>query len=378
MRIVYLCDLLLPRTATDSEQIMNMVAAFGAAGASIDLVVPRRWGERLPTLETLTAYYGVEPTFRVHTIASAFPSPRGLEKPAHAVRAALAPVIRGADFVYTRNVPTILALRTFTDRRIVYEHYRPWPDQNRGMRALFKTLARDPRAPALVLHSALAAASYQRVGFPTERMIVAHNGWDPRRMLPVLDRALARARCRIAGDGPVVLYAGHVNPKKGIGLLLDLAESFPHAQFVIIGSEGDGPIERRAATIPNVDVRRWVPPPELVPFLYAADVLAIPPTAGPLTVVGNTVLPMKTFLYMASERAIFGPATPDLHEVLRDGENARLVAPDDPADARRGLGELLASAELRARLGRTARADALDLTWRARAEKVLAFLGGLR
>jgi glycosyltransferase involved in cell wall biosynthesis len=377
MRIVYLCDLLLPRTATDSEQIMNMVAAFGAAGATVDLVVPRRWGERLPTLESLTAYYGVEPTFRVHTIASAFPSPRGLEKAAHAVRASLGPFIRGTDFVYSRNVPTILALRMFTDRRIVYEHYRPWPDQSRGMRALFETMARDPRAPALVLHSELAAASYERVGFLRSRMLVAHNGWDPRRMQPALDRAEARARCRIVGDGPVVLYAGHVNKRKGIGLLLDLAEAFPHARFVIIGSEGDGPIERRAATIPNVDVRRWVPPPELVPYLYAADVLAIPPTAGPLRIVGNTVLPMKTFLYMASERAIFGPATPDLHEVLRDGENARLVKPDDPADARRGLGELLASAELRERLGRTARTDALGLTWKARAEKILAFLGAL-
>jgi glycosyltransferase involved in cell wall biosynthesis len=260
----------------------------------------------------------------------------------------------------------------------VYEHYRPWPGSGRAMRALFGALARDSRSPALVLHSALAAASYERVGFDPTRMIVAHNGWDPRRMQPVLDRAEARARCRIAGDGPVVLYAGHVNPKKGIGLLLDLAQSFPQAQFVVIGSEGDGPIERRAATIANVDMRRWVKPPELVPFLYAADVLAIPPTAGPLTIVGNTVLPMKTFLYMASERAIFGPSTPDLHEVLRDGENACLVAPDDPEAARRGLGELLASRELRDRLGRTARADALGLTWHARAQKVLAFLEGLR
>lgn len=377
MRIVYLCDLLLPRSATDSEQLVNTVSAFGAAGASVDLVVPRRWGERLPTLESLVAYYGVEPTFRVHTVASAFPSPRALEKPAHAVRASLASVTRDADIVYSRNVPTILAARTFTDRPLVYEHYRPWPDQNRAMRIVFERLARDRRAPALVLHSALASASYASVGFDPKRMLVAHNGWNPQRMQPALDRAEARARCRIRADGPVVVYAGHVNPKKGIGLLLDLAEAFPHAHFVIVGSEGDGPIERRAATIPNVEVRGWVPPPELVPFIYAADVLAIPPTAGPLTIVGNTVLPMKTFLYMASERAIFGPATPDLQEVLRDGDNARLVAPDDPAAARRGLGELLASAELRERLGRAARRDALDLTWRARAEKILAFIGAV-
>jgi len=378
MRIVYVSDLSLPRTATDSEQAVNMVSALGAAGATVDLVLPRRWGSHEPTLETLAAYYHVEPTFRVHTLASAYPSARAIEKPAHALRAALSVLVRGADFLYTRNVPTLLAARPFTDRRLVYEHYRPWPDQNLAMRALFSLLARDRRAPALVLHSALAAASYRSVGFAEERMIVAHNGWDPRRIEPALDRADARARCGIATDGPVVLYAGHVNPKKGIGLLLDLAEAFPTATFVIVGSEGEGEIERRAAAMPNVDVRRWVSPPELVPFLYAADVLAIPPTAGPLTIVGNTVLPMKTFQYMASGRAIFGPDTPDLREVLRNGENARLVAPDDPAAARAGLGELLASPALRERLGAAARRDALGGTWRARAEKILAFLGGLR
>jgi glycosyltransferase involved in cell wall biosynthesis len=375
VRIVYLCDLLLPRTAADTEQIMNMCSAFAAAGASVDLVVPRGWGRAPTPMETLVQYYGIEPTFRLHAIASAFPAPRAIEKPAHAVRAALDSVTRGADVVYSRNVPSIIAARALTDRPLVYEHYRPWPDQNIGMRALFGLMARDRRCPLLVVHSELTAASYANVGFDRSRMIVAHNGWDPRRMEPVLDRADARARCGIAGDGPVVVYAGHINYKKGTDVLLDLAEAFPSARFVIVGSEDEGPFERRARTMANVDVRRWVRAPELVPFLYAADVLAIPPTAGPLTRIGKTVLPMKTFLYMASARAIFGPATPDLQEVLRDGENARLVVPDDLAAARAGLGELLASSELRARLGRQARIDALGLTWRARAEKLLAFIG---
>ena len=52
MRIVYVSDLSLPRTATDSEQAVNMVAALGAAGATVDLVLPRRWGAHEPTLDT--------------------------------------------------------------------------------------------------------------------------------------------------------------------------------------------------------------------------------------------------------------------------------------------------------------------------------------
>jgi glycosyltransferase involved in cell wall biosynthesis len=116
----------------------------------------------------------------------------------------------------------------------------------------------------------------------------------------------------------------------------------------------------------------WQPFSATVPYLYAADVLLIPPTRGPLETVGNTVLPMKTFLYQAAERAILGPATPDVTEVLRDGLSARLVPPDAPETAAAALRDLLADEALRARLAASARAEVQ--TWQARAERVLAFV----
>jgi glycosyltransferase involved in cell wall biosynthesis len=80
------------------------------------------------------------------------------------------------------------------------------------------------------------------------------------------------------------------------------------------------------------------------------------------------VLPLKTFSYLAAGRPILAPALPDTAELLRDGETALLVAPDDPAAAALALDALFAQPELAARLSANARALAERHSWDARAK----------
>lgn len=374
MRVAYVFDQLLPRTAADTEQVVSTASALGACGVEVVLVLPRKWGGAPPTAADLGRWYEVEPRFEVRAVASTYPSPRGLEKVAHAAAGTWVAATSDADVVYTRNIPVLLGLVAAVRKPIVYEHFRPWPTQSRAMAVLFGRLARMNHPPALVMHSAFAAKSYCDVGFDPHRVLVAHNGWDPRLMIPQLDRDEARARVGIAAKGPVIVYSGHINERKGIGTLLDLAEDFPDATVVLVGSEGHGPIEARAAGMSNVIVRPWCSRSELVPYLYAADILAVPPTSGPLQNVGNTVLPIKTFIYLAAGRAIFAPDTPDLHELLRDGDNAMLVRPDDRRAAHAAMARLLGDAALRERLGKRAWDDAQSLTWQARGDRLAAFL----
>ena len=58
-------------------------------------------------------------------------------------------------------------------------------------------------------------------------------------------------------------------------------------------------------------------------------------------------------------------------ELLEDGRNARLVAPGDVRGAARALAQLLQDRSLCRRLGEGARESSLDLTWDARAQKIL-------
>lgn len=369
MRIAYATDQLLPRTATDAEQLVATVAALGRAGAEVDLLMPAHAWRPAPDAGALARFYEVAPSFRILPLRGAAPTFRGLEKVVHGL--AVARHAAGADVLYTRNLPTVLAALRWGAAPVVYETYRPWPDQRPRRAPLFRWIFEHERFLGAVLHSDLAARSYRRIGAADAQLLVAHNGYDPARLAPALSRAEARARLGLP-DRPTVTYAGHVAMEKGLGLVLDLAGALPEAQFVLVGSKGEGPVERRAAALPNVRVVPWQPFSETVPYLYAADVLLVPPTRGPLEAVGNTVLPMKTFLYMAAGRPVFGPATPDLEEVLTDGRSARLVPPDDLPAAVAALRDLLDDADLQQRLAAAARADVQ--TWDERAEHVLAFL----
>ena len=80
---------------------------------------------------------------------------------------------------------------------------------------------------------------------------------------------------------------------------------------------------------------------------------------------------MKLFLYMASGRPILAGATPDVSEVLRHRHNAFLCRPDDPQALADGLAELLGDPSLASRLAAAALAESADLTWDARARRIV-------
>jgi glycosyltransferase involved in cell wall biosynthesis len=153
-----------------------------------------------------------------------------------------------------------------------------------------------------------------------------------------------------------------------------MARLRPEIRFVLVGSEGEGEIERAAGRLANVDIRPWAEPDALPLWLQAADILVIPPSSAPLRRFGDCVLPLKTFAYLAAGRPILAPASPDTAELLRDGETARLVPPDDPAAAAEALAALVADEKLRCKLSERAAALAETLTWDRRAEKILGFL----
>ncbi len=373
MNIAYITDQILPQNATDTEQILNMVSALGGAGADVTLLAPARYFRTPATREDICAYYEVEPTFRIETRRSLYPSQRGIEKAAHAVAACRTETVRRADLLYTRNIPVLFAALA-AGRPVIYETYRPWPRQKRWMGAMFRALATSPHFLGAVLHSNLARESYLAAGVPGKKLLVAHNGYDPRKIAPKRSKTEARQELSLPVEGSIAAYAGHISEQKGIGLLLDMAEALPEITFVLVGSRKRGPIERRAESMPNVRIVGWQRFSKTVPYLYASDVLLIPPTAGPLDKVGNTVLPIKTFLYMATGRTILGPSTPDLQELLRDGENACLVEPDRSRESIEALRALLGDRARLDRLSARIEQDAAGLTWERRATAVLDFI----
>jgi glycosyltransferase involved in cell wall biosynthesis len=104
-------------------------------------------------------------------------------------------------------------------------------------------------------------------------------------------------------------------------------------------------------------------------YLAFADVLVhySPP--------GKALSPLKIFEYMLSGRPIAAPRAPGVEEVLKDGINALLFDPLDPADAARKVMLLLRDKELGEKLASNAKNTALSIyTYRARARTLLELL----
>lgn len=374
LRVAYLFDRPLPATETDSEQAVKTVAALARRGVEVTLVLPRHPRRMPPTVADVRAHYQVEGDFALEYLPTPLVRWQDLRKLDHARRAVRAsPAAAAADVVYTRNFPTLFGAAAGA-RPFAYETYRPWFDQFPVLRWPFRAALRRPLFLGAVLHSAFARDRYAALGVDPERLLVAHNGYEPRAFEQRPSPEEARRELGLPQDRPLVVYTGHINATKGLDVVLGMARRTPEARFLLVGSEGDGLIERLSRGVDNVMLVPWQPFDRVVRYLFAADVLLLPPSGVPLRVIGNTVLPMKLFLYLAAGRPILAPDGPDLAELLRHDDNAVLVPPGDARSAADALRGLLADPERQRRLAEAALRDSAGLTWDARAEKIERFL----
>jgi glycosyltransferase involved in cell wall biosynthesis len=372
MRLLYPLMWSRPDRKACREQTMNTVAALGRRGVETTVLMPRGPDDPALTAAEIRGYFGVEGEFRLVQRESRWAG-EALVRTLFWLRQVFRdPEIRRADLLYSR-IPAMLGMGARSPVPFAVDHYRPWPDDLPVIRPLLRRTARSGKCLGLILHSAFAAGAYERAGVPVAKLLVAHNGAEPRRMGAPIDKAAARARLGLQPKRFIAVYAGRVNEQKGLDAILALADLRPDMLFLLIGSEAEGPVEGEARRRANVRVVPWQDPAALPAWLYAADVLLIPPSRAPLEQFRNCVLPLKLFAYLAAGRPILAPQAPDTAELLVDGENALLIPPGAPAAAAAALDRLREPA-LAARLGAAARARAATLTWDARAEKIEAFL----
>ncbi|HEY0314132.1 MAG TPA: glycosyltransferase [Allosphingosinicella sp.] len=373
MRLIYPLLWSRPGREADREQTVNTAGALARAGAEVTLLMPRGRNDPEVRADDLRALFDVTGDFRLiqrpsrwggeHVVPSYFWLRQAFKDPETA----------GSDVFYSR-MPVAFGRGAESPIPFAVEHYRPWPDRIPPLRPLFRRTSLAEHCLGFILHSRFAADSFARIGVPEEKLLVAHNGAEPGRMLPRLTKAEARAALGLPQDRPIAVYAGRVNARKGLDQILILARLRPETLFLLVGSEGEGEIEREALALANVRIFPWQSPASLPPFLYAADILLIPPSLAPLEQFGDCVLPMKTFAYLAAGRAILAPVAPDTAELLRDGDNALLVPPGNPDAAAAALDRLVHDTALADALGANAAALAQSLSWDARARRILDFL----
>ena len=220
-----------------------------------------------------------------------------------------------------------------------------WPHPDRLQRTLMRTLA--TRVDVYVAVSAFVARSTELLlGLPAGAVRVVYNGVAP---VPAL-------AARRASRRPVVGAVGRLSHEKGLDTLLRAIESVPDCDLVIVG-DGDerSNLVALAASLGIADRVRfagWVEPPWVTHVSF--DVLALPSH--------YEGFPLVLLEAMQAGIPVVATAVGGIPEMIVDGDDGILVAPQDPDALAGAIKGLLGDPEGRAAITARARAVAERFT----------------
>lgn len=235
------------------------------------------------------------------------------------------------------------------------------------------------RADLLLPVTQVLADHMIALGIDPARIRVVPNAINPTHYVDLPDAAEAKRRLGLQGR-LVIGFTGFVREwdrlERIVAWIARRQADHPVHLLVI----GDGParasIEAAAAQagVPQRLSFTGAVPREQVPALSMAFDIALQTALVPYA------SPLCLFEYLALGLAIVAPDQPNHHEILRDGENALLYQPDDPAGIEKALDRLCDDAALRARLGAAARTliGEKRLTWRQHAQRIAGEIERLR
>lgn len=222
------------------------------------------------------------------------------------------------------------------------------------------------------------AAHVTAYGVPDVRIRVIPNGINRAHFAVAPAPTFAKAQRGLAGK-LVLGFTGFVREWHGVDRVIRWMATPAAPGNVHLAIVGDGPVrgglEALAQQLGLQDRVTFtgVIHRDRVPDWVAAFDIALQPAVVPYA------SPLKLMEYLVLGKAIIAPRTPNLGEVLSDGENALLFDADEPAGFERALSQLCADDALRESLGAGARAtiDRLDLTWDGNARRVAGLAASL-
>jgi glycosyltransferase involved in cell wall biosynthesis len=157
-----------------------------------------------------------------------------------------------------------------------------------------------------------------------------------------------REKLNLPPQAPIAVFSGRLVLGKQVDLLLEiwrgLQIGFKQSLLLIIGSGGE---EARLRQMNVENVRFAGQVDDVAPYLQSSDFFVLPSTAEGLS---NALLEALAVGLPCVATAVGG--TPD---VIVDGENGLLVAPDKPHDLQAALSKLLTNISMRQRMGKLAR-----------------------
>lgn len=375
----------LPSERAQALQVVQSSAAFARAGATTQVLYADRKerGEARAPIDVFE-HYAVPPGARPSLLRIACVDwiervpvalqfwPARVQELTFSRNAARHIAVESASaFVLSREIECARALVRGGRRRVFLELHRV-PEGNTRRRWLLEA-ARGLRG--IVAISGGVRDDLLAMGLATDAITVEHDGFEPARFANPPTRSEARVKLGLDERASLVVYTGGLLAWKGVDVLVDAARLAPEIQFVIAGGMRDD-VERlreRARGAPNVRIDGFQPPDSIALYLAAGDLGVVPNRAQP-AISARYTSPLKIFEAMASGLPLVASDLPSLRELLTDGTDAWLVAPEDPNALVRGLRDALGNSVERARRAARFAARADRHTWDARARRILDWM----
>ena len=381
MKVIVLCHDPLPAQSANTQQLVWTMTELARLGPDVAVYARNSGKTGDPLRDWITHFYGLAGLpesiefVSIGPMASNSTLVGGLMDTLNVARARK----ESGAIVLTRDA-FALALALAAGLPCVFETYKIYINEDSRF-AMWRAFCYSRKnLLGVVAHSEVCRRSLIKAGLDGDRVETIYNGFPSEHFSPELSRKDARERLDLNGARYIATYAGHVDLAKGVEILLRMALRLPEVKFHLLGaipgSEGERRVVRRIQEVgaTNVCLLARVPQSEVPAYLFASDCLIIPPSSAPLRKHRHTVLPMKTFSYLAAGRPIIAPDLVDLREVLRHDKNALLVPPDDIDAATAAVQRAVSDHALAERLGIAARRDVAQYTWQKRAERLSSFL----
>lgn len=182
-------------------------------------------------------------------------------------------------------------------------------------------------------------------GVGAEKLLLFPNWVDEKVIYPLPREQSLRKEWGFEEDDRVILYAGNLGVKQGLGYLLSLAEDFKHREevhFVIVGDGGKKEeLIRDVATrsLTNVQFKPLQPLAKLAACLAAADVHLV----LQLKAAADLVMPSKltNILAVGGHALITADVGSTLYEVVYEHKLGTLVPAEDASALAEGLRRVL-------------------------------------
>ena len=388
MKIYYISPSIIPSRSANSIHVINMCEALVQLGNKVELFACSKDLDSQGAQQQISGFYGI------HVDGIAIDIYRSSRLKGIELGIAVRSLVRffidwingeAPQAVISRNLYAALLLGVIFRKNIIYETHSP----EYGFRKkIQKWLLTSNKIKTVVISNALKKVICDFHGIDGGEIYIFH---DAARVGKI--RISDQQRHQIRKDlttsvndlkryQKIVGYFGHLYSGRGIEVIQGVAKLNPSYAFVVYGGNEKEIVQYKDNNnLDNLFFMGHVFPNSVHDAMSMMDVLLMPyqesVSVGLKGVdTAKWMSPMKMFEYMSAGVPIISSDLPVLREVLQDGVNCLLVAPDDIKGWSEALTRIIEDELLAEKLGSNAYNQYRSRhTWEKRAEDMLGLFG---